>query len=82
MTPKQYKTSLTNNWAKIYQKAEQSTQINIDREAKVISEILHLEKKVERYAETPAFIWKTTRRVSNITQNAILLTPPKVKWTL
>ena len=31
MTPKQYKTILTNNVTKIYRKTERSTQLNIDR---------------------------------------------------
>ena len=56
MTPEQYKTILTNNVTKTYRKAEQSTQLNIDREAKTISKTLHLEKRMERYAERPAFI--------------------------
>ena len=34
MIPEQYKTILTNNVTKIYQKAEQSTQLNVDRETK------------------------------------------------
>ena len=45
MTPEQFKTILTNNITKTYQKAERSTQINIDREAKTISKTLQLEKK-------------------------------------
>ena len=53
MTPEQYKT---NNVTKTYRKAERSTQLNIDREAKTISKILQLEKRLERYAERPAFI--------------------------
>ena len=56
MTPEQYKTILTNNVTKTYRKAEQSTQLNIDREAKTISKTLHLEKRMERYAERPAFL--------------------------
>ena len=48
MTPKQYKTT--------YRKAERSTKLNIDREAITISKTLHLEKRIERYAERPAFI--------------------------
>ena len=56
MTPEQYKTIVTNNVTKIYRKAERSTQLNIDREAKAVSKILQLEKRMERYAERPAFI--------------------------
>ena len=56
MTPEQHKTILTNNVTKTYQKAERSTQLNIDREAKTIPKTLHLEKRMERYAERPAFI--------------------------
>ena len=56
MTPEQYKTILTNNVTKTYRKAERSTQLNIDREAKAISKTLQLEKRMERYAERPAFI--------------------------
>ena len=41
MTPEQYKTILTNNVTKTYRKAERSTQITIDREAKTISKTLH-----------------------------------------
>ena len=51
MTLEQYKTILTNNVRKTYRKAEQSTQLNIDREAKTISKTLQLEKRMERYAE-------------------------------
>ena len=56
MTLEQYKTILTNNVRKTYRKAEQSTKLNIDREAKTISKTLQLEKRMERYAEWPAFI--------------------------
>ena len=56
MTPEQYKTILTNNVTKTYRKAERSTQLNIDREAKTISKTLQLEKRMEHYAEWPAFI--------------------------
>ena len=45
MTPEQFKTILTNNITKTYRKAERSTQININREAKTISKTLQLEKK-------------------------------------
>ena len=51
MTLEQYKTILTNNVRKTYRKAEQSTKLNIDREAKTISKTLQLEKRMERYAE-------------------------------
>ena len=56
MTPEQYKTILTNNVTKTYRKAERSTQLTIDREAKTISKTLQLEKRMECYAERPAFI--------------------------
>ena len=56
MTPEQYKTILTNNLTKTYRKAERSTQLTIDREAKTISKTLQLEKRMERYDERPAFI--------------------------
>ena len=56
MTPEQYKTILTNNVRKTYQKAERSTQLTIDREAKTFSKTLYLEKRMERYSERPAFI--------------------------
>ena len=56
MTPDQYKIILTNTVTKTYRKAERSTQLNIDREAKAISKTLQLEKRMERYAERPAFI--------------------------
>ena len=45
MTPEQYKTIITSNVTKTYQKTERSTQLNIDREAKTISKTLQLEKK-------------------------------------
>ena len=45
MTPEQYKTILTNNVTKTYWKAERSTQLNIDKEAKIIFKTLQLEKK-------------------------------------
>ena len=48
MTPQQYKTT--------YRKAERSTKLDIDREAITISKTLHLEKRIERYAERPTFI--------------------------
>ena len=44
MTPEQYKTILTKNVVETYRKAEQSTQLHIDREAKTISKTLQLEK--------------------------------------
>ena len=56
MTPEQYKIILTNNVMKTYQKAELSTRLNINREAKAIYKTLQLEKRMERYAERPAFI--------------------------
>ena len=56
MTPEQYKTILTNNVTKTYRKAERSTQLTIDREAKTISKTLQLEKRMERYTERLAFI--------------------------
>ena len=56
MTSEQYKTILPNNVKKTYREADQSTQLNIDREAKTISKTLQLEKRMERYAERPAFI--------------------------
>ena len=38
-----------------------------------------MEKRMERYAERPAFIsLKDNKGNSNTTQNAVLLTPPKV----
>ena len=55
-TPEQYKTILTNNVTKTYQKVERITQLNIDREAKTIFKTLQLEKRMERYAEGPTFI--------------------------
>ena len=42
MTPEQYKTILTKNVTKTYRKAERSTQLNINREAKTISKTLPL----------------------------------------
>ena len=51
MTPEQYNTILTNNVRKTYRKAEQGTQLNIDREAKTISKAPQLEKRLEHYAE-------------------------------
>ena len=56
MTPEQYKTILTNNVTKTYRKVDRSAQLNIDKEAKTISKTLQLEKRMERYAERPAFI--------------------------
>ena len=56
MTPEQYNTILTNSVRKTYRKAERGTQLNIDRNAKTISKTLQLEKRLERYAERPAFI--------------------------
>ena len=56
MTPEQYKIILTNNVMKTYQKAELSTRLNINREAKAIYKTLQLEKRMERYTERPAFI--------------------------
>ena len=54
MTPWTVKNILTNNVTKTYRKAERSTQLNIDREAKTISKTLQLEKRMEHYAERPA----------------------------
>ena len=48
MASEQYKTILTNNVTKTYRKAEQSTQLNMEREG--------IGKKMECYAERPAFI--------------------------
>ena len=42
MTSGQYKSILTNNITKTYQKAEQSTQLNINREAKTRAEVCKL----------------------------------------
>ena len=42
MTPEQCKTILTKNVTKTYRKAERSTQLNINREAKTISKTLPL----------------------------------------
>ena len=56
ITPEQYKTVLTNNVTKTYRKAERGTQLSINRETKTISKTLQLEKRMERYAERPAFI--------------------------
>ena len=42
MTPEQYKAILTKNVTKTYQKAERSTQLNINEEAKTISKTLPL----------------------------------------
>ena len=56
MTLEQYKTILSNNVTKTYQKVERRTQLNIDSEAKAISKTLQLEKRMERYAERRAFI--------------------------
>ena len=56
MTPEQYKIILTNNVTKTYRKAERSTQLTIDREAKTISKTLQLEKRMERYTERLSFI--------------------------
>ena len=56
MTPEQYKTILTNSVTRTYRKADRSTQLNIDRETKTISKTLQLEKRMERFAERPAFI--------------------------
>ena len=49
-------TILTNIVTKTYQKAEQSTQLNINREAKTISKILQLEKKNGTLCKRPAFL--------------------------
>ena len=72
VTPEQYKTILTNKVTKTYRKAELSTQMNIDREAKTK---FQLEERMERYAERPAFIslrdqkencsWSTKCRLIN-----------------
>ena len=78
VTPEQYKTILTNNVTKTYRKAERSTQLNIGREAKAISKTLQLQKKMERYAERPAFISRKDHKTQR-TQNVVLLTLPKVK---
>ena len=40
MTPEEYKTIVTNNVTKTYLKAKRITQLNIDREAKIISKTL------------------------------------------
>ena len=56
MTPEEYKFILTSNVTKTYRKAERSTQLNIEREAKIISTTLHLEKRMECYVERPAFV--------------------------
>ena len=56
MISDQYKTILTNDVTKKYRKTERSTQLNIDREVKIISKTLELEKRMGRYAERPAFI--------------------------
>ena len=56
MTPEQYKTILTHNVTKTYRKAERSTQVNIDREAKTISKTLQLEQRMEPHTRRPVFI--------------------------
>ena len=81
MIPEQYKTIITNNETKTHREAEGGSQRNIDREAKTISKTLQLEKRMEHYAKRPAFIsLKFHKKNSNIAQNAVLLTPPKMKW--
>ena len=57
MIREQYKTILTNNVTKTYRNAEQSTQLNINREGKSISKTPQLQKRMERYPEKPAFIF-------------------------
>ena len=53
MTSEQYKTILPNNVTKTYRKADQSTQLNIDREAKTISKTcLHLIKRSQGEFQT------------------------------
>ena len=61
MTPEQYKTILTNNVTKAYQKAERSTQLNIDGGIKTISKTLELEKN-------RALCWKTCLHLLKKTQ--------------
>ena len=56
MTPKKYKTILTNKVTKTYRKAERNTQLKIDRETKAISKNLQLEKRMGLYAKKSAFI--------------------------
>ena len=55
MASGQDKTILTNDVTMAYRKAERSIQLNINREAETICKTLQLEKKMERYAERPAF---------------------------
>ena len=69
MAPEQYKTILTTNVTKIYRKAERSTLLNIDREAKAISKTLQMEKRMALYAERPAFISLKDHKV-NFKHNA------------
>ena len=77
MTPEQYKT---NNVTKTYRKAERSTQLNIDRKAKTISKILQLEKRMERYAERPAFISLKDHKENFKHYNQWRSTSTVIKW--
>ena len=45
MAPEQYKTILTTNVTKIYRKAERSTLLNIDREAKQFPKLFKWKKE-------------------------------------
>ena len=82
MTPEQYETILTNNVKKTYWKAERSTQLNVDKEAKIISKkTLQLDKRMEHYAKRPAFISLKDHK-GNFKHNTkcCLINPSKVKW--
>ena len=63
MTPEKYRTILTNNVTKTYRKPAQRNQLNINREAKAISKTIEWEKRMEPYAERPAFISLTLFRM-------------------
>ena len=55
MIPEQHKIILTNNVTKTHRKPEEGTQQNMTGKKKN-SKPLQLEKRMERYAERPAFI--------------------------
>ena len=63
---------------KTYRKAERSAELNIDRGAKTISKTFQLKKRMERYAERPAFIQlKDYKQNFKHSTNCRLINPSK-----
>ena len=80
MTPEQYKTILSNNIRNTYWKAEQSTQLNINREAKQFPKLYSWKKEWNVMPKDLSLShYKITRIISNIAKNVFLLIHQKVK---